>query len=43
MDNQSFYWTDCIDMIRLPIDVRVIKKKKKQELVIKKTTISGKA
>lgn len=30
MDNQTSHWTNCLDMIRLTIDMRIIKKKKMQ-------------
>lgn len=36
MDKQSFHWTNYLDMIRLTIDMRVIKKKIKQDLFNKK-------
>jgi hypothetical protein len=36
MDNHTFHWTDCLDMIKLTIDMRIIKKKKIQALKTKK-------
>ena len=42
MDNQTFHWTDCLDMIKLTIDMRVIKKKYKfKEPKMQKKMIRG--